>query len=145
MRKRSGEAYERSEGSCKSSRVQAFPLLHSVQFVIADEQSFEQEKSGTADITLAKYVPHSTLIVHTSFENGVIFEVTKDSGIHCPDRVVVSTELFRPVKTEIKGGKRVPITHTDGNLEHSEGVDPDVLMQYRMYILGFIEGCWAGK
>ena len=125
--------------------IQVFPIVHSVQFVVADPHSFAEEKKGTADINIAKFAPSATPMTHSSFDDGIIFEVSKGSQLPCPNRIVISTDLFRPVKTEIKNGKRVPALREEGNrvvVEYLEGVDPELLSQYRMFVLGYLEGCW---
>lgn len=118
--------------------LQSFLFMHSVQFIVADKRAFEQEKHRSADIAIAKYVPNSTPMIHSPFDDQIIFQVTKDAAIRCPDRVVISVELFRPLKT----------LHSEGNtlvLGYSEGIDTDAVSEYGMFILGYIEGCWGRK
>lgn len=103
-----------------------------VQFLIVDRQTFDRQKSASVDITLSKFVTGNfTPFVHSSFDDDLIFQVTKNSAVGCPDRIVISIDLFRPVK---KTG-----------IESAESADPKLIGQYGMFIVGYIEGCWGKK
>ena len=84
---------------------------------------------------------------HSSFDEDILFEMTKDGPVHCPDRVVVSTDLLRPLKgvAPEKGGSTAKLEKNRPVLEFSEGFDAVLAGQYEMFVQGYIEGCWGKK
>jgi hypothetical protein len=129
--------------------LQAFPLMRAVDFVVADPEAFIRVKEGTADIVFAKaaklqgYIP----IRHSSFDDGILFEVSKNGSVRCPDRVVISTDLFRPLM-KINAEKQASKAHPDSGraaFEYSESFDANLAGEYQMFIQGYIEGCWNAK
>jgi hypothetical protein len=54
----------------------------------------------------------------------------------CPDRIVISTDLFRPLK---------PFNKATGKYEYGEGVSLGLVQFYGTYIGGFLDGCWTTR
>lgn len=115
--------------------LQAFMFVHTVQFIITDPPSFEEEKRNSVDIAIAKFSSSSTPMIHSSLDDQILFQVTKASAVHCPDRVVISSTLFHPAQESTKSGPT----------RYVQGVDADLLSEYGMFIVGYIEGCWGRK
>jgi len=114
---------------------QQLPALHSVQFVIADAKSFEQERAIAGDYVFAgvinKTKPGSfTPAIHSSMDDEIIFEVTSASILKCPDRVIISTDLFQSPK---KIG-------TNGT-----SMDISLVEIFTTFIHGYLEGCFGGR
>jgi hypothetical protein len=116
--------------------LQAFPASHDVQFVIADESAFGREKSRAADYVFAHVInkghPDSLVpMLHSSFDDNIVFEVSADSLLQCPDRVVLSVHLFAETKSRRK--------------ESTSTSDPDMMGGYVMFIQGYLEGCFGAR
>jgi hypothetical protein len=129
--------------------MQMFPLLRAVDFIIADPEAFKQMKQGAVDVVIIKaanlqgYIP----MRHSSFDSEILFEMAKAGPVRCPDRIVISTDLFRPVKKAVPK-KPTSTKQTSSNqapVEFSEGYDTTTSEEYQMFIQGYIEGCRNAK
>ncbi|MGB6383645.1 MAG: hypothetical protein WBE45_00195 [Terriglobales bacterium] len=123
--------------------VKIFPLVQAVDFVVADPDSFKQIKDGAIDIVLADVLKDTNSIPmrHSPFDNQIIFEVTKSASVRCPNRVVISTDLFR--SSDIPIGLEKKTTQAQGHQAGVEGFDYSLVRPYLMFIHGYIEGCWS--
>lgn len=143
-----------SPTTCKSVSsslqfIQAFPLLRSVDLLIADPDAFAQMRGATIDIVFAKaanlqgYIP----IRHSSLDDNILFEVARNSQVRRPDRVVISTDIFRPLKA-IKPVKQPSTVHEDTKqltFEYASALDSGLVSEYSMFIQGYIEGCSGAR
>jgi hypothetical protein len=114
---------------------QQLPAVHTVQFVIADAKSFDGERATSGDYVLAgvlnKTNPRSlTPAIHSSFDEDIIFELTNDAPLKCPDRVVISADLFQGPK---KGGT------------NASSMNFNLVSLYVTFIHGYLEGCLGAR
>ena len=114
---------------------QPFPAVHTVQFVIADAKSFDGERATSGDYVLAgvlnKTSPGSlTPAIHSSFDEDIIFELTNDAPLKCPNRVVISMDLF-------KGPKKAAT--------NASSMDFNLVPLYITFIHGYLEGCLGAR
>ncbi len=123
--------------------TKAFPIMRSVDFVIADPDSFAQIKEGAIDIVLADVIKetHKIPMRHSPFDEHIVFEVTRAAQLRCPDRVVISTDIFRPSSFAVTPGKEAPSkSHQSGR---EKDFDYGLVQPYLMFIHGYVEGCWS--
>jgi hypothetical protein len=67
--------------------------------LIVDQAAFDREKKASADIAISKSLdPRYTAMLHSSFDTSLLFQVTRSTPVPCPDRVALSTDLFKPLK-----------------------------------------------
>jgi hypothetical protein len=115
---------------------QSLAALNGVQFVIADPGAFGREQDRSGDYVFAGIINKSqpgamTPMLHSSFDKGIIFRVSDASILKCPDRVVVSTDMFR---NDAAPGRKA------GN-----GFDLGLAQSYVTFIQGYLEGCLGAR
>jgi hypothetical protein len=113
---------------------QSLPALRSVQFVIADPKAFQQERDRSGDYVFASVVNKTTPgsltpMIHSSFDKGIIFQVTDSSVLKCPDRVVISVDMFR----------------ADSNTQKADSFDLGLAQTYVTFVQGYLEGCLGAR
>jgi hypothetical protein len=114
---------------------QSLPALHSVQFVIADPKAFAQEQERSGDYVFAGIINKSnpgalTPMIHSSFDKGIIFQVTDSSVLKCPDRVIISTDIMR---------------NDFGGHKPNAAFDVGLAQTYVTFVQGYLEGCLGAR
>ena len=127
--------------------IQYLPHIRTVEFLIVDPPSFEREKQTSIDVVISKLVSsRARPMLHSSFDAGILFHVSPGgSGPTCPDRIVISTDLFRPMKRPTRGER---VIHESGNqvtVDLADDFDIGLAGEYAMFILGYVDGCWGGQ
>ena len=113
--------------------------------VISDPSSYKHEKESLLQQMQRRLRlgDSRNVVLFNGYTDDILF-VRDDET--CPTRVILSTDLFRPIKEPLKTTKGVKGEDVLAlPLEYEEGFDRLSALHYSVYVSGFLDGCISGN